>query len=675
MDQTTWQSRAQIDRSIWQDKAQEGEFAYHKENIGRQSEAFLQQSARFFESFGLYRDDYKGKVIIDLGAGSKLRSKYFTSATIIAIEPLAERFMGEIAWCDLRDAAEVYSRPAEERIDACVGRADLLISVNVLDHCFDFERIIDNICAYLKPDGRAFLSFDKHGLADDLHPLSLDEPTCNRIFAQKGLVITEFSVGFGDGLTDGRIDGSGPYRMNYWLTLARQADRSDAAHAAQISLGLELAGALLCSCLRLDGDDAPVARLDQLSPVDWHTLFRLSVWCGVAPLFYKRLKALGPGVNVPAGLRRRLQDTYLNHSGRNIRLNHQLSQLLATFHNARIPVIALKGIYLAQMAYTNPALRPMQDLDVLVRRGDVAKAEAQLTALGYTLYGDRAEYDMEHFHFHYSPPGRDDLPVEIHWHLVKPASHFELNVDELWAGAQPARIAGVDVLALSVEHLLIYLCIHSANGHLFEGGLRTLCDIAEVARCYRDRIDWVALRRCASQWRAERCVYLTFRLACDLLAAPIPEEVLESMQPEGFDERLLASAQEQIFAPRVEDIPDAAFKSLNLAQFWQAGRLRDKLGILLRSLFPPAPELARRYGLPYPSARIYYYYPVNLISMLFEHAPVAWRLLRGDREMISQAETKLVVVEQQQARAERDDRDTTLKRWLSLPEDLETRPL
>ena len=107
----------------------------------------MNQTNLLFEHFGLKPGDYSGKTVIDLGAGSKLRSRYFSEAELIAIEPLADRFLKEIDWCDLAQAHEVYSVPAETKIESCVGRADLLISINVLDHCYDFERIIEGVLA------------------------------------------------------------------------------------------------------------------------------------------------------------------------------------------------------------------------------------------------------------------------------------------------------------------------------------------------------------------------------------------------------------------------------------------------------------------------------------------------------------------------------------------------
>lgn len=118
----------------------------------------MDSTERLLSHFSFPFDSYRWKTIIDLGAGSKLRIKYFLDAKIIAIEPLADRFMKEIEWCDLAYAYKVYSRPAEELIEECVLKADLVISINVLDHCYDFELVIENIAAYLKDDALAFLS-------------------------------------------------------------------------------------------------------------------------------------------------------------------------------------------------------------------------------------------------------------------------------------------------------------------------------------------------------------------------------------------------------------------------------------------------------------------------------------------------------------------------------------
>jgi 2-polyprenyl-3-methyl-5-hydroxy-6-metoxy-1,4-benzoquinol methylase len=208
--------RVRQNADAWSKQAQEGEFRFHAGNKWRQSEDFMAQTIGLFDSFGFSRRQYDGRTIIDLGSGSKLRTKYFQGARIIAIEPLADRFMVEIEWCDLKDASEVYSVPAEERIEQCRGRADLVISINVLDHCFDFPKIMENVRFYLKRDGLVFLSFDKQKRTDSMHPLKLDEAICKRIFEQTGFVIEKVTRGT-NGILPGDVYGHGFYCLNYWL--------------------------------------------------------------------------------------------------------------------------------------------------------------------------------------------------------------------------------------------------------------------------------------------------------------------------------------------------------------------------------------------------------------------------------------------------------------------------
>jgi hypothetical protein len=160
----------------------------------------------------------RGRTVIDFGAGSKLRSRYFEQARVIAIEPLADRFRA-LDFCDLDAAAAVYARPGEERIEELVGQADLLVSINVLDHCFDFDLAVSNVAAYLRPSGTAFLSFDLHEAADEMHPLLLTEESCVRSFEHAGLVIRRKSAGVG---AFGASYGHGQ-AINFWLGYAGES--------------------------------------------------------------------------------------------------------------------------------------------------------------------------------------------------------------------------------------------------------------------------------------------------------------------------------------------------------------------------------------------------------------------------------------------------------------------
>jgi len=207
-------------KAQWQEVAQEFEFSFHKTNQFRQSEEFVIESNLLFDSFGFHQDDYKGKCIVDLGAGSKMRGKYFIDSKIYIIEPMAKRCLEEIPWCDLNDAEKVYSLPGEEHIGELVNTADFLFSINAIDHGYNFEKIIKNIYSYIKEDGLAFLSFDSHYQTSIGHPLILTEDICNKLFIKNGFKIIKKSKGFLGKYYQvykrNGYDGSSDC-LNYWL--------------------------------------------------------------------------------------------------------------------------------------------------------------------------------------------------------------------------------------------------------------------------------------------------------------------------------------------------------------------------------------------------------------------------------------------------------------------------
>lgn len=203
-----------IQRATWQKEGQPSEFNVHVNDPYRQSEVFDLDSEIIFKSAGFCRDLWDNKRILDIGAGSKSRAFYFRNAKVTVLEPLANRFMREISWCNLRNAEKVLSVAAENKIFSLKNKFDFILSINVLDHCFNFERNVQNIEFYLKKGGYAYLSFDQHSFTDEQHPLILNEEICTKTFKKNGLKIFKKSKGIPGLLMS---YGHGPYCLNYTL--------------------------------------------------------------------------------------------------------------------------------------------------------------------------------------------------------------------------------------------------------------------------------------------------------------------------------------------------------------------------------------------------------------------------------------------------------------------------
>lgn len=198
---------------VWRWVSQRSHFIAQRGNTWRQSERFTTDTEALFRHFGFQPGDYVGRRVLDLGAGSRLRTRFFEGAEIVALEPLADRFLDEVSWSDLGDADRVYALPAEERIPELEGSADLLVSINVLDHCYDIPAVVDNVRAYLAPEGLAFLSFDSHDQVDRMHPWVLTEEGVRELFTECGLSVERMSHGLGP-IGDSYGHGEA---MSFWL--------------------------------------------------------------------------------------------------------------------------------------------------------------------------------------------------------------------------------------------------------------------------------------------------------------------------------------------------------------------------------------------------------------------------------------------------------------------------
>lgn len=203
--------RPKVDPLTWAAQAQAGELSFHKRPNMRSAESWHEEVAKDWLELGFQPDAWIGKLVVDVGAGSRLRTLYFRGARIAAIEPLGEQFVREVEWQDLDRADELYCVPAEQFVSELQGRADLVVSVNALDHGYDFEASMRNIGTYAKPGSLVFVSFDQHERPDYMHPLVLNEEVARDAFQSAGLAVEKST-------RRRRYHGStGPDALNYWL--------------------------------------------------------------------------------------------------------------------------------------------------------------------------------------------------------------------------------------------------------------------------------------------------------------------------------------------------------------------------------------------------------------------------------------------------------------------------
>lgn len=329
--------------------------------------------------------------------------------------------------------------------------------------------------------------------------------------------------------------------------------------------------------------------------LDWDRLWSLGHLHEVVPLLAASLPAAAPD-GVPADWAERARRRRHVTLHRNARLADAMLEILDGLGRAGIEAMPVKGLVLADRFYGSLAARPCADLDVLVRPADLPAARAALSDLGYRQRRTIGFKALTH-EFHDPAWGRGDEPdhvrLELHWALWADSRH-RLGTDGLWARAVPSTLIGRPIRTLSLEDMLLHLAIHRTRSAL---RLRWVVDVAELLRAEGASLDWDAHLDRARRAGGRTASWVVLDLARRLLDAPVPDEVLASLEVHGPKRAILerTCGRRALFRP-VPDGDVAQQPHLSLRAFEEDGsrHIARNLGL---SLLRPAREALHDAGI------------------------------------------------------------------------------
>jgi hypothetical protein len=380
-------------------------------------------------------------------------------------------------------------------------------------------------------------------------------------------------------------------------------------------------GELLLCFARLTLGDAERARIAQLIAAgpDWPFFLRLAASHGLGPLVHRHLEALGEAV-VPRAVFARLWCSYEAAARRNGTMAAELSRIADLFEYHGIRAIPYKGPALAQAVYGDLALREFNDLDILLRAGDLDAAKSLLVADGYSpefelkpraqasLLRSKAQYHLALLH------PVSGVMVELHWKTDPDFPVESLCGERLWS-ERPSD--GSTELGFAPAELLLVLCLHGGKHRWAR--LAWLVDIAELIR-QSPQLDWAQLGRMARTLRAERRLRLGLDFAQRLLGVELPAQFL-AMLGHGDDE-LATNILAAMFARQETAAGAMASLSLNLRLYDRiAQRVRHLVNVVLE------PSLHELSIWALPRRLSFLYIPVRLARLINKHG----RMLRSAR--------------------------------------------
>lgn len=255
---------------------------------------------------------------------------------------------------------------------------------------------------------------------------------------------------------------------------------------------------ILALCARDHGHDNMYAELTSalasFPPTEdsWQRLVNSAEQHGISSLLYKHI--LEVDFEIPKAVGRILRSLYLrNRRSNNIR-NRAVVEIVNAYRLEGIKVLLVKGIALCNFTYSEIGLRPMRDIDLLVNKNDLFKAEKILQDLGYKA---AQKHNIPPDYYHLIPLEKiiGDLPVgiELHHNLLPFHPQYPLwPLEKSYYSARKIEINGLTARTLSLEDTLSYVFLHGFQAPLTYEPYRLIhvADIVCLVEKYLTELNW-----------------------------------------------------------------------------------------------------------------------------------------------------------------------------------------
>jgi len=215
------------------------------------------------------------------------------------------------------------------------------------------------------------------------------------------------------------------------------------------------------------------------------------------------LEQAGRDGMLPPAVRTELTRSATRVAYDNVHAMHQTAALIEALNRARIPVMLLKGAALLKTVYEHPDLRPMSDVDLLVRPEHALRAVEVLQSAGCRRGVSLVREDFfPRFHYEVEllVPGLRPVRIDLHARPFRPLRLSRTIPDEaLWEGAIAVHVGGAGAVVPRPESLFVHLATHAA----FHGCARLvwLYDLVRLVRFNDGRLKWELILKTCRDWR------------------------------------------------------------------------------------------------------------------------------------------------------------------------------
>jgi hypothetical protein len=276
-----------------------------------------------------------------------------------------------------------------------------------------------------------------------------------------------------------------------------------------------------------DGDAALAAFAEWRQSIDLAGDFDRGTF-RLLPLLYQNMRRL----DCRDSLLGRLKGVYRLTWYENNLLFNETEPLVAELERQGIATMLIKGAALTLRYYGNLAVRPMADLDIVVRPADAHRAMAILAGQGWTRTATASDDDLRYRHAMLFTHRQHGGEVDLHWHILYEGGNAAAD-EFFWSTAQPLTFCGVKTQQLDPTSMLLHTIIHGLRWNP-EPPIRWIIDAMVILRQSEAAIDWQRLVAFAGKMRLCYRLWLGLAHLVARFDAPVPTWVLDRLAAAGI---------------------------------------------------------------------------------------------------------------------------------------------
>lgn len=328
--------------------------------------------------------------------------------------------------------------------------------------------------------------------------------------------------------------------------------------------------------------------------IDWDYFLQKSKAEGACCVVYKAFLSM-PEIKekIPEDILQQLKTIYYSVVKTNVLISGTFEKIVSEFERENIRPIFLKGIVLAESVYNDIGSRSMTDIDILIKSSEFEGADKIIKNMNYQPSGGingfpAAALSLYRNSIIYNNFNAFPRHIHVYWHIINLCPYDKnvlkkIDMNKIRRDSISVPIGAVSVRTFSIEHQILYLCMHALN-HSF-APLILICDINELIMSREGRIGWNSLLEDAFKFGLAKYLYYGLYVAREILGTQVPGNVITRLKPKKisvFENKFISEVIE-----REKNTIPQSLVYLGMNEKW-----RDRFYFALAALLPSKNEMA-----------------------------------------------------------------------------------